>query len=168
MSSRTPYITRKIAVRYELSDFKAGNKFPNVLLKCRSFEVQRKIETPKALAEICAHLPCRLAEQRISRPALRRGAPCKFCRSNGVAVAFNDEHDAERRLYRRACKVHPLPFRLPPGTIPRMDKNTPIPKEEHEEIRKEAQEAEEGDEQLDDYDKEVADSFPASDPPAQP
>jgi hypothetical protein len=49
-----------------------------------------------------------------------------------------------------------------------MDKNTPIPKEEHEEIRKEAQEAEEGDEQLDDYDKEVADSFPASDPPAQP
>ena len=33
---------------------------------------------------------------------------------------------------------------------------------------KEAAEAKEGDKKLDDYDKAVADSFPASDPPAQP
>jgi hypothetical protein len=43
----------------------------------------------------------------------------------------------------------------------------PTPREA-EEIRQEVVEAEEGDEKLDDYDKEVADSFPASDPPAQP
>jgi hypothetical protein len=35
-------------------------------------------------------------------------------------------------------------------------------------IKEEAREAREGDEPLDDYDKEVADSFPASDPPAMP
>jgi hypothetical protein len=39
---------------------------------------------------------------------------------------------------------------------------------EKAEIEKEAQEAREGDEPLDDYDKQVADSFPASDPPAVP
>jgi hypothetical protein len=44
---------------------------------------------------------------------------------------------------------------------------TPSPQERRE-IHKEAVEAREGDEQLDDYDKQVADSFPASDPPAQP
>ena len=43
-----------------------------------------------------------------------------------------------------------------------------IPPAEHAEIKKEAHEAKEGDKQLDDYDKAVADSFPASDPPAQP
>jgi hypothetical protein len=168
MCSRTSDKAREIAVRYELSDFQTGNKRPNLLLKRRSFEVQRKIETPKAPAEICAHLPCRLAKQWIGHAALWCATACKFCRPNAVAVASNDKHHTERRLNRRACNVHTLPFRAPPGTIPRMDKNTPIPKEEHEEIRKEAQEAEEGDEQLDDYDKEVADSFPASDPPAQP
>ena len=59
-------------------------------------------------------------------------------------------------------------FCLSAGTIPRMDKNASVPHEEREELEKEAVEAEEGDEKLDDYDKEVADSFPASDPPAQP
>lgn len=49
-----------------------------------------------------------------------------------------------------------------------MDKTTPVPPEEREEVEKEAVEAHEGDKKLDDYDKEVADSFPASDPPAQP
>lgn len=39
---------------------------------------------------------------------------------------------------------------------------------ERAEIEKEAAEAKEGDKKLDDYDKAVADSFPASDPPAQP
>lgn len=39
---------------------------------------------------------------------------------------------------------------------------------EHGEIKKEAEEAREGDKKLDDYDKAVADSFPASDPPVQP
>jgi hypothetical protein len=43
-----------------------------------------------------------------------------------------------------------------------------IPPAERAEIEKEAEEAREADEHLDDYDKEVADSFPASDPPAQP
>jgi hypothetical protein len=43
-----------------------------------------------------------------------------------------------------------------------------IPPAEKAEIKKEAEEAREGDEKLDDYDKELADSFPASDPPAQP
>lgn len=49
-----------------------------------------------------------------------------------------------------------------------MEKNTPAPREERAEVIKEAVDAHEGDQSLDDYDKEVADSFPASDPPAQP
>lgn len=48
-----------------------------------------------------------------------------------------------------------------------MEKKTPRP-EERAEVHKEAVDADKGDEQLDEYDKEVADSFPASDPPAQP
>lgn len=51
--------------------------------------------------------------------------------------------------------------------MPRMDKKT-IPPEERKEVRKEADDAREGDKELDDYDKELADSFPASDPPAVP
>jgi hypothetical protein len=39
---------------------------------------------------------------------------------------------------------------------------------EKAEIAKDAKDAREGDRELDDYDKAVADSFPASDPPAQP
>jgi len=49
-----------------------------------------------------------------------------------------------------------------------MERQKPGEPEEHEEVRKEAVDAREGDEKLDDYDKEVADSFPASDPPAVP
>jgi hypothetical protein len=52
--------------------------------------------------------------------------------------------------------------------MPGMDKKSPIPASERAEVRKEADDAHEGDKALDDYDKEVADSFPASDPPAQP
>lgn len=49
-----------------------------------------------------------------------------------------------------------------------MEQKKTIPPEEHKEIREEAIDAHEGDKKLDDYDKEVADSFPASDPPAVP
>lgn len=49
-----------------------------------------------------------------------------------------------------------------------MEEKKTIPPEERAEVRKEADEAHEGDKKLDDYDKEVADSFPASDPPAVP
>lgn len=50
-----------------------------------------------------------------------------------------------------------------------MERKTPAPPDdEHLEIHKESRDAHEGDKELDDYDKEVADSFPASDPPAQP
>ena len=49
-----------------------------------------------------------------------------------------------------------------------MEKNTPVEPRERAEVIKEAVDAHEGDKKLDDYDKEVADSFPASDPPAQP
>jgi len=50
-----------------------------------------------------------------------------------------------------------------------MERESPQqPPEEHEEVRKEAEDARKGDKELDDYDKAVADSFPASDPPAQP
>jgi hypothetical protein len=52
--------------------------------------------------------------------------------------------------------------------MPGMDKKSPIPPSERAEVHKEAVDAHEGDKSLDDYDKEVADSFPASDPPAQP
>ena len=49
------------------------------------------------------------------------------------------------------------------------DKAVQAPKPaEKAEIKKEAEEAREGDAPLDDYDKAVADSFPASDPPAMP
>ena len=48
-----------------------------------------------------------------------------------------------------------------------MERKTPAPPDdEHLEIHKESRDAHEGDKELDDYDKEVADSFPASDPPA--
>lgn len=49
-----------------------------------------------------------------------------------------------------------------------MERKSPMLPEEREEVRKEAADAHKGDEKLDEYDKEVADSFPASDPPAQP
>lgn len=49
-----------------------------------------------------------------------------------------------------------------------MEKKPPLAPEEHAEVTKEAVDAHTGDERLDEYDKEVADSFPASDPPAQP
>jgi hypothetical protein len=49
------------------------------------------------------------------------------------------------------------------------DKTVKAPKPaEKAEIEKEAHDARKGDEPLDDYDKAVADSFPASDPPAMP
>lgn len=44
----------------------------------------------------------------------------------------------------------------------------PRKRAEKAEIVKEAEDARQGDRELDDYDKAVADSFPASDPPAQP
>lgn len=49
-----------------------------------------------------------------------------------------------------------------------MNEGKRIPPEERAEIRQLAQEASEKDKELDPYDKEVADSFPASDPPAAP
>lgn len=49
-----------------------------------------------------------------------------------------------------------------------MEKKPPLGPEEHAEVIKEAVDADKGDKELDDYDKQVADSFPASDPPAQP
>lgn len=49
-----------------------------------------------------------------------------------------------------------------------MEKKPPTAPEEHAEVIKEAVDADAGDKELDDYDKQVADSFPASDPPAQP
>lgn len=53
--------------------------------------------------------------------------------------------------------------------MPGMEKNSPPRRpEEHAEVVKESVDAHEGDKKLDDYDKSVADSFPASDPPAQP
>ncbi len=47
-------------------------------------------------------------------------------------------------------------------------KPTPLRENERAEVIKEAVDAHEGDKKLDEYDKEVAGSFPASDPPAQP
>ncbi|MBV9271766.1 MAG: hypothetical protein JO165_11770 [Candidatus Eremiobacteraeota bacterium] len=46
--------------------------------------------------------------------------------------------------------------------------NPTKPHEQRPELKEEARDAKEGDKELDDYDKTVADSFPASDPPAQP
>lgn len=47
------------------------------------------------------------------------------------------------------------------------DKQPAQTPEKHEE-KKEAEDARKGDRKLDDYDKTIADSFPASDPPTQP
>jgi hypothetical protein len=62
--------------------------------------------------------------------------------------------------------------RVRPGYKARMDEKKqqehPLPPEERKELHEEAVEAKEGDKKLDDYDKAVADSFPASDPPVQP
>ena len=48
------------------------------------------------------------------------------------------------------------------------DETQTQPNAEKPEQVKEAEEARKGDRKLEDYDKTVADSFPASDPPAQP
>lgn len=48
------------------------------------------------------------------------------------------------------------------------EKTPSTPPGKEPEARQEAREAREGDAALNKYDKEVADSFPASDPPAMP
>lgn len=53
------------------------------------------------------------------------------------------------------------------GVMERDEKQTPIPSEKSE-TAKEAEDARKGDRKLEEYDKTIADSFPASDPPAQP
>jgi hypothetical protein len=52
------------------------------------------------------------------------------------------------------------------GRMERDETQTGLP--EKSESEKEAEEARQGDRKLEDYDKTIADSFPASDPPAQP
>jgi hypothetical protein len=52
------------------------------------------------------------------------------------------------------------------GTNGRMERDEKRP--EKSETEQEAQDARKGDRKLEDYDKTIADSFPASDPPAQP
>ncbi len=55
------------------------------------------------------------------------------------------------------------------GTTVVMERDeTQTPAPDKSETKKEAEEARQGDRKLDDYDKTIADSFPASDPPAQP
>jgi hypothetical protein len=54
------------------------------------------------------------------------------------------------------------------GTNGRMERDETQISSEQSETEKEAQEARKGDRKLEEYDKTVADSFPASDPPAQP
>jgi len=51
------------------------------------------------------------------------------------------------------------------AVMERDEKQTPREKSDSD---KEAEEARKGDRKLEDYDKTIADSFPASDPPAQP
>lgn len=77
------------------------------------------------------------------------------------AHALHDQRETKRRLDGRFRALHE-------GTLFGMEQKKTIPPEEHKEIREEAIDAHEGDKKLDDYDKEVADSFPASDPPAVP
>jgi hypothetical protein len=61
---------------------------------------------------------------------------------------------------------------VPPATLGmngRMERDeTQTGQSEKSETEKEAEEARKGDRQLEEYDKTMADSFPASDPPAQP
>ncbi len=52
------------------------------------------------------------------------------------------------------------------GPMERDETQTGLP--EKSESEKEAEEARKGDRKLEDYDKTIADSFPASDPPTQP
>ena len=52
------------------------------------------------------------------------------------------------------------------GRMERDEKQTGLPEEPDD--AKESEDARKGDRKLEDYDKTVADSFPASDPPAQP
>ena len=54
------------------------------------------------------------------------------------------------------------------GKNGRMERDETQIGSDQSEAEKEAQEARKGDRKLEEYDKTVADSFPASDPPAQP
>jgi len=54
------------------------------------------------------------------------------------------------------------------GTNGSMERDETQTNLENDESAKEAEDARKGDRKLEDYDKTMADSFPASDPPAQP
>ena len=58
--------------------------------------------------------------------------------------------------------------RVTVGTNPFMERDETQTGPAENDEQKEAEEARKGDRKLDDYDKTVADSFPSSDPPAQP
>ncbi len=54
------------------------------------------------------------------------------------------------------------------GTNAGMERDEKQTRREQPDTDKEAEEARKGDRKLEEYDKTIADSFPASDPPAQP
>ena len=167
MRARAPDQPGEVAVRHELPDFQTGNKTPHVLLECRSFEVQGQIEAAQPPLKIRANLARRFAQQRIAGRRAARLRVRKRGAANACSVALYGQNEPERCLYRRLRQIHARLIRAP-GTMPGMEKKPAHQQQEPAEVHKEAVDADEGDKALDQYDKEVADSFPASDPPAQP
>lgn len=161
MGTRPSEQTRQVAVRDQFSGLQAGDETPNVRLKRRSVEPEREVEAPQTFPEICGSLPLRFSQHAVGRRAPIRFHAGKAGAADRLAVALDKQRESQRRFNRSARELHA-------GYNAPMTEKTPVPHEEREETRKEAVEAHEGDRKLDDYDKQVADSFPASDPPAQP
>lgn len=162
MSARPADQPRQIPVRNQLSRFEPCRERPHVFLKFGPFEMKRHVETREPFAKIRVDLTHRFAQNGVGGLASIGFQACGKTRgADAQTVALDQQRQTQRRLQSRACERHA-------GYNARMDKKTPVPPEERAEVRKEAVEAHEGDKALDDYDKQMADSFPASDPPAQP
>lgn len=128
--------------------------------------MQRQVEAAQPFVEIGAHLFSRFAQKRhFVTHGFRSFAAHELRAGDAPLVSRDGKRDAERR-----GKDAPDGFHGYAGSMDEKKQtsaDTPTPSERGE-IKKEAEEAREGDKKLDDYDKAVADSFPASDPPVQP
>lgn len=116
---------------------------------------------PSAPTTRCAGTNRSIGVCRIRRASIAGSHAPEIRGRDTVAVSRHHQAGAQRRGDRQTCYLHR-------GYKRRMNEQTRIPPEERAEIRDLAKEAREGDKTLDSYDKEVADSFPGSDPPATP
>lgn len=163
MRARPSNGSRKIAVGNNFARFKSRHVRPNVDLQRRALEMERQVEANQTSGKVRAHLTRGFPQQRVAEARHTALLPHEVCGNDSTRVARYGKRNAERRRYERANQIHGYN-----ASMDEKNKTFPVSPAEKAEIKKEAEEAREGDEKLDDYDKQLADSFPASDPPTQP